>query len=74
MLCFPGADEQDLPGDSETGSDGRGVVPQAQASQHGGDTHQHTTTSSCGHGAEQSRGMEVNKLVCVFHKAQLIQQ
>lgn len=28
-LCvfFPGADEQDLSGDSEAGSDGRGVLP-----------------------------------------------
>lgn len=36
-LCVssPGAEEQDLSGDSEARSDGRGVVPQTEAGQHG---------------------------------------
>ncbi len=64
-VCFsPGADEQDLSGDSEAGSDGRGVVPQTEAGQHGGDTHQHTPTRSREDRAEQSRGME-SQQTCV---------
>lgn len=59
-LCvfFPGADEQDLSGDSEAGSDGRGVVPQAEVGRHGGDKRQHPRPRSCRYRAEQSRGME----------------
>lgn len=43
--CFgdPGAEESDVPGDPEAGSDGRGVVPQAEAGQHGGDGRQRST-------------------------------
>lgn len=36
---FPGADEPDLSGDSEARSDGRGVLPQTEAGQHGGEAH-----------------------------------
>lgn len=59
-LCvfFPGADEQDLPGDSEAGPDGWGVLPQTEAGQHGGVAHQHTRAGSHGHKAGQSRGKE----------------
>lgn len=62
-VFFPGVDEPDLSGDSEAGSDGRGVVSQTEGGQHGGDAHQHTATRSCGYRAEQSRGMErINNL------------
>lgn len=47
-VCFyAGADEPHLSGDPEAGSDGRGVVPQTEAGQHGRDKRQLTTTGCC---------------------------
>lgn len=57
-----GADESDVSGDSETGSDRRGVLPQTEVGQHGGDAQQ-PSAGTCGYGSKKGRGKTG---VCIF--------